>query len=294
MTTRLVGARTVGLDRPAARSLAWLAAVTAMAASILGFVPGLYRDPAVVVAQTHGYDVGNLAVAAALVIALLAMARAGRPAASPAARIVAAAALGTLGYSYVTYAFYVVLNPATALYIAVLGFSGWAFALGFGRMDPADTGERASAVALPRRVGAVFFAAVAVIFGVTWLRQLVTAGLSGQLPAELEAAGWPMNPVFVLDLAFVVPLLLVAAGGLARGSQRAALLAARLAGFVGFLGASLVCMSLGAAAGGQTVDPVIVVLFGAISLGGAGLLTATLARAGQLAESGGVPGRQLR
>ena len=40
--------------------LAALAGVAAAIASIAGFVPGLYRDPKVVIAQSHGFDLGNL------------------------------------------------------------------------------------------------------------------------------------------------------------------------------------------------------------------------------------------
>ena len=54
--------------------LAALAALAATVASLAGLVPGLYRDPRVVVAQSHGYDVGNLVTAVVLTLALWASA----------------------------------------------------------------------------------------------------------------------------------------------------------------------------------------------------------------------------
>src|SRR5262249_24439513 len=50
--------------------LAALAGLAAALAALAGFIPGLYRDPPVVVAQSHGYDVGNLVVVVVLELGL--------------------------------------------------------------------------------------------------------------------------------------------------------------------------------------------------------------------------------
>jgi hypothetical protein len=59
-------------------------------------------------------------------------------------------------------------------------------------------------------------AALAVLFGIAWLSQIAAAALSGALPAELAAIGSATNPIYVLDLGFVLPLALLTAVGLAR------------------------------------------------------------------------------
>ena len=90
--------------------LAALAGVAAAIASIAGFVPGLYRDPKVVIAQSHGFDLGNLFAVLILGLGLMWSARG-----SVRGRLVAIGALGYLLYSFVTYAFLIVLNAATVL-----------------------------------------------------------------------------------------------------------------------------------------------------------------------------------
>ncbi|MEA2657408.1 MAG: hypothetical protein QOI23_2773, partial [Chloroflexota bacterium] len=88
--------------------LAALAGVAAAIASIAGFVPSLYRDPKVVIAQSHGFDLGNLIAVLILGLGLTWSARG-----SVRGRLVATGALGYLIYSFVTYAFLIVLNAAT-------------------------------------------------------------------------------------------------------------------------------------------------------------------------------------
>ncbi len=120
-----------------------------------------------------------------------------------------------------TYAFDLVLNPATFLYIAVLGFGGWSLATGLARIDDAEA-ERLLAGRLPRRTTEGFLLVTASLFALTWLSQMAGALLSGSLPAELADAGWPMNPIWVLDLAFVLPLMVVTGIGLLAARRVAA------------------------------------------------------------------------
>jgi len=40
--------------------LAVMAGMVAALAALAGFMPGVYRDPNVVIAQSHGFDIGNL------------------------------------------------------------------------------------------------------------------------------------------------------------------------------------------------------------------------------------------
>ena len=110
--------------------LAALAGIVAAIASIAGFIPGLYRDRPVIIAQSHGFDLGNLIAVVILGIGVAWSARG-----SARGRVVTIGALGYLLYSYVTYAFVIVLNPATLLYIAVLGLGGWSFFTGLARLD---------------------------------------------------------------------------------------------------------------------------------------------------------------
>ena len=69
--------------------------------------------------QAHGLDLANLLGVLVLGLGLAASERG-----SVRGRLIAIGALGYLVYTYVAYAFLIVLNPATILYIAALAFAG--------------------------------------------------------------------------------------------------------------------------------------------------------------------------
>jgi len=240
--------------------LAALAALAATMASLAGFVPGLYRDPRVVVAQSHGYDIGNLVAAVVLALALWASARG-----SPRGRVVAMGALGCLVYSYVTYAFEIVLNPATLLYIAVLAFGGWAFVAGLASGDEHPT-QTTIGVRLPRRTTGIFLLVLALAFASTWLGQIGGSVMSGQLPVELGAAGWPMNPVYVLDLGFVLPLLVLAGVRLLTTRSGGKSLAIPLLVFLSLLAFTILAMAVSGMADGQALEPAMLAIFATVAL----------------------------
>src|SRR3984893_10150824 len=116
-----------------------MAGLAAAIASVAGFIPGVYRDPAVIIAQSHGFDIGNL-----IAVLILGLGLSWSASGSVRGRLVATGALGYLVYSFVTYAFPIVLNAATVLYIAVLAFGGWSFVTGLATVDNQEADELAS------------------------------------------------------------------------------------------------------------------------------------------------------
>ena len=235
--------------------LAALAGVAAAIASLVGFIPGVYRDWPLIVAQSHGYDVGNLLAVGALGLGLVWVSRG-----SVRGRLLAIGALGCLMYAYVTYAFVIILNPATLLYIAVLGFGGWSLIIGFASVD-AEEVETALGDRLPRRATAVFLIVAAFLFAVNWLNQMAQSAFSGQLPAEVAAAGWPMNPVYVLDLGFMIPLSLLTGASLIRGRPIGARFAVPLLVFLALLAANILMMAIAQAIDGQELQPPMIAIF---------------------------------
>src|ERR1700737_1860180 len=125
--------------------LAAMAGVAAAIASLAGFIPGVYRDPKIVIAQSHGFDIGDLIAVLVLGLGLSWSARG-----SVRGRLVATGALGYLLYSFVTYAFLIVLNAATVLYIAVLGFGVWSFIAGLATVDEHEADKLAAGHLYPR------------------------------------------------------------------------------------------------------------------------------------------------
>ena len=244
--------------------LAVLAGAAAAIASLAGFIPGVYRDPKVVIAQSHGFDIGNL-----IAVLILGFGLAWSVRGSVRARLVAIGALGYLIYSFVTYAFLIVLNAATVLYIAVLGFGIWSFITGFAAVDDREADQLVAGHSY-RRLTAGFMIVIAALFALIWIREIGGSVVSGQLPVALAAAGWPMNPVYVLDLGFVVPLVVLGALRLLRGKPGGARLAVPFLIFLPLLSISVLLMTVYMTVDGQPlVIPLVVVFVVALAISAA-------------------------
>src|ERR1700694_1374273 len=236
------------------RLAAW-AGVAAAIASLAGFIPGVYRDRQVVVAQSHGFDIGDL-----IAVLILGLGLSWSTRGSVRGRLVAVGALGYLLYSFVTYAFLIVLNAATVLYIAVLGFGVWSFITGFARIDDHE-GDGLAGGRLYRRLTAGFMIVIASLFALTWLREIAGSVISGRLPDGLAAAGWPMNPVYVLDLGLVVPTVVLGGLRLFRGKPGGLRLAVPFLVFLSLLSISVLLMTVFMAIGGQPLVMPLLVVF---------------------------------
>lgn len=245
--------------------LAALAGLLAAIASIAGFIPGLYRDRLLVIAQTHGFDIGDLVAGTVLGLGL-----AWSAGGSTRGRVVSIGALGYLLYSFVTYAFLIVLNPVTILYIGVLGCGAWAFVSGLGKVDVQEA-ELMFSNHLRRRTTAIFLLAIASLFALNWLREIAASVVTGQLPPSLAAAGWPMNPPYVLDLAFVIPLSVLAALRLLRGRTGGAWLSVSLVVFIALLSLSVLLMTVYMAFDGQPLQWPLVLVFVIVAAASAAL-----------------------
>jgi hypothetical protein len=249
--------------------VALLLAAVAAAAGLL--VSGLYRDPAEGVRQARATDLVTLLVAVPVLALGLWRARRG----SAGGRLVAIAALGYLAYSYAIYAFSVVINPLTPVHIAILGLTTWSFVLTVFGLDDA-TVDRAAGFRLPRRTTGGFLILVAALFAMLWLSQIAGAITSGQLPKAVSDLNLPTSAVYVLDLAFALPLITLAAVWLLRRDRHGPASAAAGLGFLVILGLSVLAIFAFDAAAGLTVEAPPIVIFGVVTVAAAILLGAAL------------------
>ena len=250
-------------DRLALAAL--LLAAVAAAAGLL--VSGLYRDTAEGGRQARAADLVTLLVAVPALALGLWRARQG----SAGGRLVAIAALGYLAYSYAIFAFSVVINPLTPVHIAILGSATWSLVLAVCRLDDA-TVDRASMFRLPRRTTGGFLILVAVLFALLWLSQIAGAITSGQLPTSVSDLNLPTSAVYVLDLAFALPLIALAAGWLIRRDRRGPASAVASLGFLIILGLSVLAIFAVDAAAGITVEVPPIAIFGVVIVTAALLL----------------------
>jgi hypothetical protein len=234
-------------------------ALLATVASVAGIIhPDAYaRESANWAGQAVGQDIANLIAYAALLV-LAAMSARG----SLRAYL---AWLGVLGYSVYTYAIYAFALHFGGLflaYVAVLGLSIYAL---IGALSAIDARQVRAAFGprVARRSTALALIVIGSLFSTLWLAEIVPATLAGSVPPSLVQAGLASNPVYVLDLALLLPASILGGVLLLRGRPWGYVLAPLLLGILVLLSVGIVAAFAVLAARGEVV-PVPVAFFVAV------------------------------
>ncbi|MFT3696835.1 MAG: hypothetical protein QM831_27080 [Kofleriaceae bacterium] len=177
-------------------------------------------------AQGRAQDWVNLflVVPALLVVAQLASRGSDR------ALYVLAGAYAYVAYSYVVYAMAVHFNALFLVYCALVGLPAFALIELVPKL-PAATSDRSAARAL---------IAVAIVFALLWLGQIVPALVTGSTPGAIVDAGLATNPVYVLDLALVLPAMVIVGMRAYRGDARYASIVWAMLAFASFMLAAII------------------------------------------------------
>jgi hypothetical protein len=158
-------------------------------------------------------------------------------------------------------AFGVVYNELFLAYVALLSLSVAGLILSLGRLDARLVKERFSRPAVRRvAVGFDFFVGAALLL--MWLARILSGPLGGGDATAIEH--YTTLPIQVMDLAFVVPLALVAGATLAADAALGYLLTGLflLKGLT--LGLALLAMIIRMAAAGVAGRPAETAVFGVI------------------------------
>jgi hypothetical protein len=251
------------MKRPA-YVLACLATALAGGASVAGLLTSAYRDAPAMVDQARGTDLATLFVAVPLLATALRRIRLG----SATTRVAVAAGLGYLVYTYAIYAFQVVVNPLTPAHIGILGLACWSLALQAHdlRTDEDQVGE-----GLPRRTSIGFLSLTVIVFGGMWLSQIGQAIVTGDLPKSVAELQVPTSAVYALDLAFVLPVFVVAAVMLALRSPGACAVTFGCLVFSVLMALSIMGLFIVQAAHGSLDDPSLPIGFAVIAAAGAAI-----------------------
>ena len=216
-----------------------IAVLVAIAAGLGFFIEGLYRDPSSLIAQAMGQDVVTLVVALpALVISAFLASRG-----SARGRLVWLGVLGYVVYTYLTYAFGIRFNSLFLVYVALLGCSLYALIGGL-----ATTDFEALKVRFPQKMpvnaASVFLAVVAILFYFVWLSEAVPAVLLGEVPQSVVEDGTPTNVVHVVDMAWLLPGMVLTAVWLWRERAIGYALAGALLTLLALLVLAIVAMAV--------------------------------------------------
>ena len=151
--------------------------------------------------QAQGQDAGNLIAVVVLLVGLVGARRG-----SLRGVQLWLGSLMYLAYAFVIYSVAVHFGPLFLPYVATLGLSAYGLLFGVGGWP-----RGATVAPRARTLGAWVLAVIASGFATLWLASIVGALASGEPPAELTEAGLVANPVHVLDLALVLPGMLISA-----------------------------------------------------------------------------------
>ena len=237
---------------------AGLATLTSLA-GILHSTETYRRETRAWAVQAVGQDLANLLVIA-LLLGSAVLVRRG----SLRALLVWTGCLFYFVYAFAIYAFAVHFNAYFLAYVAVLGFSSWALLGTFSGLRVVE-----AAVPLrdhPRRGGAgILLVVIGVLFGALWLAEIVPHTLAGTTPSGLTETGLWTNPVHVLDLALLLPAMIVTGVWLRRQRPWGLLLAVPMLVFAVTMGIGiLVLFTLMAAEGLAVTAPAAAVVGGIV------------------------------
>jgi hypothetical protein len=161
-----------------------------------------------------------------------------------------------LVYSYVLYAFYIHFGPLFLVYVSALGLSFYAL---IGSILSVDLTGLALELARTRheRLMSTLLMMVGVLFTFLWLAEIVAALVQGAVPSSVTEVGLPVNPIHVLDLALLLPAVLLTAVLLRRRNPYGFVFAAPLAIFLIAMGLAIVAMVIVMRARGIAVSLVL-------------------------------------
>jgi len=233
-----------------------IALLLAIAAGGGLFMRGLYRDTPNLVVQALGQDVITLVVALpTLVIGAWLTSRG-----SQRARLVWLGALVYTVYTYVGYAFAVRFNPLFLVYVALLGCSTYALIGGLVTTER-NVIKTSFTARTPVKAVSIYLVVIAALFYALWLSDALPASLTGQPTQGLIDAGTPTNFVQVLDMAWLLPALVITAVGLWRKQPIAYTLAGALLTFFLLMALAVLAMVVFMVRAGQPVVIPQVVIF---------------------------------
>ncbi|MEN6343085.1 MAG: hypothetical protein ABFC89_11075 [Methanospirillum sp.] len=113
-----------------------------------------------------------------------------------------------LVYAFAIYAFAVHFQFLFLAYVAVLGLSVYTFFGGLMAGRPEALAPALAGNPGARMASALLFV-IGVLFAALWLSEIVPNLVAGTVPPSLAETSLPTNPVYVLDLAFLLPGMVI-------------------------------------------------------------------------------------
>jgi len=171
-----------------------------------------------------------------------------------------------LVYAFAIYAFFIHFNFLFLIYIMVLGISFYAL---IGALMSACTASLSTSFLSNTRSKSVslLLMAVGVLFSLLWLSEIIPCLLKNSIPVSVLESGLFVNPIHVLDLAFLMPAMIMTSVLLWRKQMLGFLLAVPLMVFMVIMGAAIIAMFIISAERGMPVALPAELIIGLITAG---------------------------
>jgi len=170
------------------------------------FIDGLYRDNTWTTTQLRGSDLVRLLVAVPIMITALIFTKRG----SSKALLIWLGMLWLTVYDYAFFLFGAAFNVLFLIYVALFSLSILALIFALPRVD-AKAIRRIFKARTPVKWISAYMLFIAIFLGGLWTAQTLNFIVTGQLPQSNIDSSHPTNIVFALDLALLVPGMVLAA-----------------------------------------------------------------------------------
>ena len=230
------------------------------------FIEGLYRDTPSFVAQAVAQDLVTLVVGLpALVISAILATRG-----SKRAFLIWLGVLVYLIYTYAVAAFSVQFNSMFVVYVALLGCSLYSLIGGIATADL--KGIKASFTEkIPTKAISNYLVIIAVLFYFLWLSEIIPALLTGEIPQTVKDTVTPANAIHVLDMAWILPAMVLTAIWLRRKQEIGYTSAGALLTYVSLMILAIMSMVVFMIKDGHTVVIGQIVIFGVLLIINSGM-----------------------
>jgi len=113
-------------------------------------------------------------------------------------------------YTFLIYCFDVHFNSLFLVYCAILGLSIFSLAWYLYKLAvEVDTQIKVPGSFYPVKLTAVYFIGISCLFYFLWLSEIIPSVIHKQTPILLKETGLLTNPVYVIDLAILLPALFI-------------------------------------------------------------------------------------
>lgn len=226
------------------------------------FIPETYeRDEISMAVQGIGQDLFDLFfIVPLLLITLFFVHKENKP-----AFLIFSGVIFYILYSFFIYCFGVHFNNLFLLYCLILGTSLYTFIIMIIQLRGMDVKEWFKNKAPLRTVG-FYFLIIALMFYFLWLKDLIPAIINKSVPQSVSDYNLLVNPVHVLDIAIVLPGLIISALSLLKKKQAGFIFAPIFLVFILLLGMALIAMGIMLKVKGISEDLSIAVIFSILAI----------------------------